>query len=92
MGIFVNAQRGDIAGLKKAASDEKFKGLVEKLAASKIPSEFATPARTTAKTQLDEAYKKLVDLAAGSGSAKDLKEAALAAQAAIGEVTKADTK
>lgn len=92
MGVFLNAQRGDMAGLKKAATDEKFKGLVEKLAASKLPKEFDNPTRAAAKTKMDEAYKKLIELASGSGSAKDLKEAALAAQAATGEVTKTDSK
>jgi hypothetical protein len=92
MPILLNAQRGDTAGLKKAATDEKFKGLVDQLVASKIPSEFASPARAAAKTKLEEAYKKLIELASGSGSPKDLKDAALAVQSAIGDVANPDLK
>lgn len=92
MGIIMNAQRGDFAGVKKTASDPKFAELVQAFEESEIPSEFASPAREKAKTRVVSDYKTLVNSAKGVGSPQDIKAAVKSLQEGMSELTSADLK
>jgi len=92
MGIVLNAQTNNIAGLKKAATDAKFQELVSKFNSSSIPKEFDSPARQAAKEQVSKDYNALIEHCKGSGSDKDLKAEALALADSMGKLTDPELK
>ena len=92
MGIFLSAQRGDIATLKKSLSDPKLEEAIEKLAATKIPATYASPARDKAKEKTVAAYKYLISKGKGTTSPKELKDAAKSVQDALNELSDPELK
>lgn len=92
MGLVMSAQRGDAAGIKKAATDPKLSELVDEFEKAPIPSQFASPAREKAKTKVVTGYKSLIVSAKGSGSPKELKDTVMSIQEGISEMTSPDLK
>jgi hypothetical protein len=92
MGIFLSAQRGDVKTLKSAVLDPKLEEAIEKLASTKIPPAFASPARDKAKEKAVSAYKFLISKAKGASSPKELKEAAKTVQDAMNELSDPELK
>lgn len=91
-GIILTAQMGDMAGLKKNAADPKFQGLVDTFAAEPIPSSMASPGRETAKKDVVEIYKKIIEGAKAGTNAKEMKATVASLTKALGVLTDPNLK
>ena len=91
MPLFRGAAMNDAATVKKTASDPKLVELVTAFENSKIPSEFASPARETAKAKAVEGYKKLI-ASSKSGGIAELRSHVQDIQKALGELQDANLK
>jgi hypothetical protein len=73
MGIHRAAETGDVAGFKSAGGNPQLKELVDKFEAEPIPQKFASPAREEAKKAMVDAYRAVIEKAAGSPSPSEMK-------------------
>lgn len=92
MGILLNAQTNNIAGVKKAATDPSFQELVDEFNSSSIPKEFDSPERQKAKEKVSKDYNSLIGLCKSMGSDKDIKAQALSISESVSKLTDPDLK